>query len=400
MSESSAIPAATVTKPIDGWLARFTIPDEERAFRDHYSAATLATTRIALIAALALTAAITVLDWLFMPGYYVAKTAPLRIAAVLLPLGFALGTSYVPDARAMFDKIVAIAVTLAGVATVAVGAIGVRYEVGFELLAAMLATSFAYLAVGLRRQPAAIAGGSIFLAYVGLGLAVSTSMQDFVYSCLMLALANAIGIYAGQRFETNARDLYTQGRELERLSRSDNLTGMPDRYTFHQHLTNIWRQARRDKRSVAAVLIDVDHFRLFNEYYGQADGDRCLQRLADLLGERVRRPLDLVARYGGKEFSIALYDPTEEFVQQLVDALCERVFSLEIPHNASEGSAVVTASIGAAVVRPEEGGGPEQLLRSADDALYEAKVRGRNQAVVYNPEWLDASRTRVPGIAL
>lgn len=400
MSETTALSTADINGHLTALADRFRVSDDEREFRLHYAGATVATTRVALMVAIALTTAVSVMDWLFMPSYFAVEAIPLRAAAVLLPLAFALGVTYVDNARETFPGIATTAVIIAGVATIAIGATGVRSGVGFDLLVAVLTTFYAYLALGLRIHPAAVAGWAIFLAYFVFGLLVRTPLHEFIHGCLMLAASNAIGMFACHCLETNARTMYAQERELRRLARSDNLTGLPDRYAFNDHLSNVWRQARRDESRIAVMLIDIDHFRLFNECYGADQGDECLRKLADVFAGCANRPLDLIARHGGKQFAIVLHDPSAEFVEFLGDKLCERVHQLEIPHKASEGAAVVTVSIGAACVRPEEGAALEQLLRSADDALYEAKHRGRGQAVVYNPEWLEASGTRVPGIVL
>ena len=187
--------------------------------------------------------------------------------------------------------------------------------------------------------------------------------------------------------ERGARELFDDKRELVRLVHTDGLTGLFNRRTFDQHLRQVWKQAQREEKHIAIIVADIDHFKLYNDCYGHRMGDDCIKAVADVLANSVSRPLDMVARYGGEEYVILLYDPSPDFLQSYVQGLCQSVAALEVEHKASETLRSVSLSIGAALTDASSNVAAAQLIRQADDALYEAKDQGRNRAVVYRTEW-------------
>jgi diguanylate cyclase (GGDEF)-like protein len=180
------------------------------------------------------------------------------------------------------------------------------------------------------------------------------------------------------------RDMTEQKRaqtELERLASLDGLTGIANRRSFDQKLSLEWLRARRDQSSVALLLLDVDHFKLFNDTYGHQMGDECLRRIAQCLISIVFRPGDMAARYGGEEFVVVL--PGVDVAGALVVAqrVREAVAQLAIPHSASSQGRV-TVSIGVACAKPRQGVECGALIKAADAALYRAKHNGRNRWAV------------------
>ena len=167
--------------------------------------------------------------------------------------------------------------------------------------------------------------------------------------------------------------------QLERISLTDGLTGLANRRHFDQHLAQEWARAQREGTSVALVMIDIDHFKNYNDEYGHPAGDQCLRRVAEALQGIAQRPLDLVARYGGEEFAIIL--PHTEAPTQVAEQCRLVVENLQLPHAFSEAATVVTISAGVCAGRPGPNDPPEALTEGADDALYEAKESGRNRVV-------------------
>jgi diguanylate cyclase (GGDEF)-like protein len=127
-------------------------------------------------------------------------------------------------------------------------------------------------------------------------------------------------------------------------------------------------------------MVDIDHFKAYNDYYGHLAGDDCLQRVARTLETVVARPGDLAARYGGEEFALVLPD-TDNGARILGERCRAAVADLQIPHQASPLLPVVTASVGVATTIPRPGSTPEELIVRADQALYRAKLLGRNQVL-------------------
>ncbi|MFL9923808.1 diguanylate cyclase [Herbaspirillum lusitanum] len=177
------------------------------------------------------------------------------------------------------------------------------------------------------------------------------------------------------------RDLELANRKLEELSTTDGLTGVANRRRFDDALATELRRATRAQTPVALLMLDVDFFKKYNDRYGHQDGDECLRTVARLLQTTARRASDLVARYGGEEFALILADSDVATAVQHAEHICAAIAALRIPH-AGSPFAYVTASIGVAVVLPDEHMTPERLLRSADQALYHAKYQGRNRMVV------------------
>ncbi len=170
-----------------------------------------------------------------------------------------------------------------------------------------------------------------------------------------------------------ARQLEEANRRLERLSSLDPLTGLANRRTLDGFLEMEWRRARRDREPLSVILIDVDHFKAYNDTHGHQIGDECLRQVAGVLGDAAHRPGDLVARYGGEEFAVVLSQTSAHGARIVAEQLRARVEALPL----SNGR--VTISLGIATIVPTSEGAPERLLGAADTALYAAKRGGRNR---------------------
>lgn len=169
---------------------------------------------------------------------------------------------------------------------------------------------------------------------------------------------------------------------LEHLSRIDSLTEVANRRFFNETLQNEWRRALRDQTSLAVLLIDVDYFKRFNDHYGHLRGDECLQTVARALASAIKRGGDLVARYGGEEFAVVLPNAGEE-AMRVAERCRAAVDALGIAHAQSGTSDHVTISIGMSSVVPDESMVPDDLLDSADRALYVSKDAGRNRVTYH-----------------
>jgi diguanylate cyclase (GGDEF)-like protein len=178
--------------------------------------------------------------------------------------------------------------------------------------------------------------------------------------------------------DTRTRELRTANDKLEELSRIDSLTEVANRRYFNETLLAEWRRGAREKRSLALLMIDVDFFKRFNDHYGHLQGDECLLEVAQALMSAVRRGGDLVARYGGEEFAVVLPNAGEE-AMTVAERCRAAVEALNITHVQSGDIGHVTVSIGMSSVIPNASIEPEDLLDSADKALYSAKNGGRNR---------------------
>lgn len=166
-------------------------------------------------------------------------------------------------------------------------------------------------------------------------------------------------------------------RQLEKLATLDGLTGLANRRHFNEVLEREWRRTQREGQALSLLLLDVDHFKLYNDLYGHQMGDSCLQKVGRLLSEFARRPGDLAARYGGEEFAVILPNTSRSAALQLASSICGAISEEKIDHRGN-ASGVVTVSIGVAEAHLD-GETIEALIHAADTALYKAKAEGRNR---------------------
>ncbi|WP_040858187.1 diguanylate cyclase domain-containing protein [Thiorhodovibrio frisius] len=167
---------------------------------------------------------------------------------------------------------------------------------------------------------------------------------------------------------------------LEQISWEDALTGIPNRRSFDQKLTEEWARLTRNDQSLSLLMLDIDHFKPYNDNYGHGAGDDCLRRVAQALIQVPNRPTDLVARYGGEEFAVILPETDPAGAQQYAERLLDAIRTLNIEHAYSDIAPHVTLSIGGAThSKTDPKPDAEALKQSADAALYQAKAGGRNQ---------------------
>ena len=206
-------------------------------------------------------------------------------------------------------------------------------------------------------------------------LAVARRMGRIYVEALRVSLDNE---RLAQDLATRSHALEQANFELELLSRADPLTGLANRRSYMEWLETVWGRALHEDMPLALLSVDVDRFKLYNDAHGHGAGDRCLQAVASALAHACRSEQDLAARPGGEEFAIVLpATPLRDAMQ-----VAERVRQGVIDASRDAGWALpagVTVSVGVACRHPRDGGGIEDLLREADQALYQAKDRGRNR---------------------
>jgi len=173
--------------------------------------------------------------------------------------------------------------------------------------------------------------------------------------------------------------LKRQADLLRSLSFLDGLTGIANRRRFDETMAREWRRCGRSHQPVSLIILDVDHFKSYNDHYGHQAGDECLRALAEILGDQVKRSGDLVARYGGEEFVVLLPETENDGAERVAERLRSAVAESGIPHANSPVAPHVTISLGVATMVPGGGFTPELLAQMADQLLYQAKRSGRNR---------------------
>ena len=171
--------------------------------------------------------------------------------------------------------------------------------------------------------------------------------------------------------------LKLQSDLLRSMALFDGLTGVPNRRKFDEQLVRDWRQSQREQTALSVILIDVDHFKRYNDHYGHQAGDAALQAVARVLDGTLKRPHDLLARYGGEEFVGVLPNTGLSEAVELAERMQTEVRALNLEHSGSPEAQVVTISLGVAAVVARSDLAPQALVEAADQQLYAAKQAGR-----------------------
>jgi diguanylate cyclase (GGDEF)-like protein len=218
---------------------------------------------------------------------------------------------------------------------------------------------------------------------------------DIALSAVFNAGRYDLGFYAGRLYGLLAasfvlllllvENYFLQSRlaaaleELKRLATTDALTGAANRRAFDSALAARLQRATHDRSPLSLLMIDIDHFKAFNDRYGHLEGDRCLARVAECLMDAVRYGQDLVARYGGEEFVVLLPQTEPPEAMSVAQRMCDAVAALAIPSAGALAARHVTISVGVASCVGEQGDASEALVGAADRALYAAKAAGRGR---------------------
>ncbi len=174
-------------------------------------------------------------------------------------------------------------------------------------------------------------------------------------------------------------ELHKANERLSQISLTDALTGVANRRCFDRTLEAEWARGARQQQPLALLMIDIDHFKPYNDALGHPAGDACLRAVADVLSECIRRPGELLARYGGEEFALLLIHTPLEGAEVVAQRCLERIRQAALPHAYSPTAAQVTLSIGVASLVPSAHEPASRLVAEADARLYQAKAQGRNQ---------------------
>jgi diguanylate cyclase (GGDEF)-like protein len=219
---------------------------------------------------------------------------------------------------------------------------------------------------------AAVVGASLLL----IGLSI------ILVACHSLERAERCSYLLSLERERQAEELAFSNRALLQLSRQDRLTGLPNRHAFEEHYERMWLQLATAERTLAAILLDVDHFKQVNDRHGHLYGDETLHRIGQLLGQALRSPEDMAARYGGEEFVILLSNADAQTAKNVAERVRQLVEAAGTPVSAKSGLAHwITVSCGVSACVPQSDGRRNDLIAAADEALYKAKREGRNRVI-------------------
>lgn len=176
-------------------------------------------------------------------------------------------------------------------------------------------------------------------------------------------------------------ELQQANEELRRLANIDGLTQIANRRKFDEVLTKEWEVTLKAQQFLSLILLDVDNFKLYNDFYGHLEGDKCLKQIAQVLANHAQESWKFAARYGGEEFAIILSNTTAEDALSIAEKIRMEVVELKIPHVQSCVGEHITVSMGVSTLVPEDRFNTHLLIDSADRGLFAAKRQGRNRVV-------------------
>jgi len=253
-----------------------------------------------------------------------------------------------------------------------------RFQFGLSLFTSgvILAIFFVALYLFPASTPYRLAFGTFCISTFAFTSYVNWNLNKERYNVFVNALEAK-----NQHHEATER-----GKALLRLSRTDPLTGLENRRAVDEKLREYWTNWQKYGNSFAAILVDVDFFKRFNDCYGHQEGDRCLVLVANALSNTVKQYNGSIARYGGEEFIVLARLDRSDQVAEFAEAICSTVEALALRHEQRrDGVSIVTVSVGAAFTRNQTGAKLEKIIHEADRALYLAKASGRNCARLFDP---------------
>lgn len=224
-------------------------------------------------------------------------------------------------------------------------------------------------------------GNDWMITYSGISIPYHLAHEGEVYPLKSLSERNSS---LEKEVADRTRELREANFKLELLSNTDGLTGAANRRCFDSALIQEWNRAQRSGLPLALIMLDVDHFKAYNDRYGHLAGDDCLRALAMVMLKAVRRSGEMVARFGGEEFVVLMPDTSEERMLATARRIQDAVAELSITHSAAP-TGRVTLSFGMACIAPSVDQSPKSLIASADAALYRAKALGRDRIEVALP---------------
>lgn len=167
-------------------------------------------------------------------------------------------------------------------------------------------------------------------------------------------------------------------KELQELSFKDGLTGIPNRRMFDSMMEEEWANALRNHQPLSLIMLDIDYFKQYNDYYGHVQGDDCLKRVAKVLSSVATRSRDFIARFGGEEFVLVLPETDVEAARKVAERCRSVIFKEQIYHEKSQVSQLLTVSLGIGTIIPTRNDASITFIEEVDRRLYQAKQKGRN----------------------
>lgn len=331
-------------------------------------------------------------DYSFRPDAFTTALL-MRLGGILffaLPVLWCVYRGVVPSAReALMASTVVVATTTSCLIFVA-SSVPYSYLDVFSFGLLFLVSNIVY---SLRFRYAVLTTASCMMVMLAFILPYSAMPSEVKRLAIFTLIATALfTLVANYRFERSERTSYLHvlreklqagyylkdNQKLSRLSVTDSLTNLANRRQFDAVFPMLWQDAANNRLCLGLMILDIDHFKAYNDYYGHPQGDACLRQVSQAM--RINsRDADLVGRFGGEEFVVLIVNTSPEAAVTAAERIRYSIGALQIPNRGVSAQSVITVSIGVAVLSPSQGLTLEDLLSQADNALYEAKRHGRNR---------------------
>lgn len=362
-----------------GWL-RFPEPLEEE-FRSDYARSARRWVRLSLLVALVTTSGFAVIDhWVLHAESRVPDVVRFGLQLPVLVICL-LATE-----RRFYERWYPLAIQLSaplfGIGTVVMSSFALPEHTALVGGRVLLVAFFIYFMLGLRTLQALRCNLVVAAGLITAGTSGYMSADVATYLSFALFCANIIGCAGAYALEHANRTSFLERQLLVEIAALDGLTRLLNRQTFESRVREAWRRAAEQHMPVTVIMVDVDHFKLYNDHYGHQAGDECLRRVAAAVRAAVgARAGDFVARYGGEEIIAVLIDRSAQEAASIAQHIVENVLALQIPHACSPDAQKVSVSVGATTQYPRVTRSYDSIVRLADGALYAAKRQGRNRSV-------------------
>lgn len=354
----------------------------EKEFREFYTSQNLPRARLSGLIALILVLAVTCIDLIFGASAISDRVNTLRLTVLCPSLVLMVVAAYLPSRHEFFAPVVGTGTLVIGLTVIYICHVSALEGASYVLSGVLLVNLYAMLFLGLLFGLALTISSTLLVAHVTIGMLIGLPMNELLYMTAMIGTSTVIGAISTYNLEYAHRTNFLETRLLNELAERDGLTGLYNRRIFDDFIRRLWRQSRREEAPVAIIFVDIDYFKVYNDLHGHQAGDDCLKKVAGALARGAKRPFDFCARYGGEEFVLVLYGPPTDYAHTLAEQIREDVMNLAIAHEGSGIADCVTVSIGVGLAHPASGRSLTGAIQTADEALYEAKQKGRNRVVL------------------
>jgi diguanylate cyclase (GGDEF)-like protein len=373
---------------------RFRYPLEQQ-FREAYLQRNLPRARSATAIYLGLILVVTAIN---VFGAAAPFETPLLRMIYVLRLGVAspalmliLAATFIRRLHRHYQSIASTSVIVTGVSVMMISAIAASSGFPQFQMGDVLVMVYGTLFLGLLFPAVVIVALALVAAFIMIGVGFDLPASDLVFAASVLVAAGLMVVLSAGRVERLARTSFVETRLLSDIAEHDGLSGLYNRRMFDTLTRRLWQQAQRKGEALQVVLVDIDHFKRFNDLYGHQAGDDCIRRVAAIISRSAKRPLDFCARYGGEEFALVLYAPSGADSEAVPEQLRRDIMAHALPHANSDAAEVITVSIGSVIAAPGTRRSLAGLIQTADEALYRAKQLGRNRVV-----HIDANESETP----